>query len=141
MRNTIVVLACFLALASCSKTGGTAPPDGGGEAGAPTGDTAPPDGGGEAGAPAGTTCQQIRMCVFGAPCADDACVQACAAKGSPAAQAAFETLRACTAKMCPTFEVNCACGEQCLAGGSCLQEADACVGPGGVDDICDALCA
>ncbi len=124
MRDAITVLGCFLALASCSKTGGPDRPDGG-----------------EAGASAGMTCQQIRMCVFGAPCADDACVQACAAKGSPAAQAAFETLRACTAKICPTFEVNCACGEQCLAGGSCLQEADACVGPGGVDDICDALCA
>jgi hypothetical protein len=128
MHNTIVVLAGVFALASCSKTGGTAPPDAGSEAGAP----------------AGMTCQQIRMCVFGAPCADDACVQACAARGSPEAQAAFETLRACSAKMCTNYNdnyVNCLCGEQCLAGGSCLQEADACVGPAGNDDICDALCA
>ena len=130
MHNTIVIPAGSLALASCSKTGGTAHPDAAGAAGAP--------------ATTGTTCQQIRMCVFGAPCADDACVQACAARGSLEAQAAFETLRACSAKTCTDYKnnyVNCLCGEQCLAGGSCLQEADACVGPGGVDDICDALCA
>jgi hypothetical protein len=120
----LALFALTLTVAACSKGVAAAP------------------GGGEAGAPAGLTCQQIRMCVFGAPCADDACVQACAARGTPEAQAAFETLRACTAKACPTLgDVNCACGEQCQAGGTCLHEADVCRGAAAVDDICDSLCA
>jgi hypothetical protein len=118
------LLLGLLALPSCSKTSGTAAPDGG-----------------EAGAPAGMTCQQIRMCVFGTPCADDACVQTCAARGSSEAKAAFEALRACTAKACATSDVNCACVEQCQGGGTCLHEADVCVGTATVDDICDSLCA
>ena len=121
MRTMLVAL---LALAACSKTSGTAPPDGGDAGGSP-----------------GMTCQQIRMCVFGAACADDACVKACAARGSAEAQAAFEMLRACTAQSCPSGDVNCACGEQCLAGGSCVQEADVCVGTAAVDNICDSFCA
>lgn len=122
-----LVLAA-LALAACAKS-----------------EAMPPDAGGGAGAPAaGLSCQQIRMCVFGGPCADDACVAACAAKGSPDAQAAFEALRACTARTCMLSGgnyVNCACGEQCQANGSCLHEADVCVNTAPVDDICDSLCA
>jgi hypothetical protein len=95
----------------------------------------------EAGALAGMSCQQIRMCVFGAPCGDDACIDACAAKGSPDAQTAFAALRACTAKTCASADVNCACNEQCQAGGSCLHEADVCLGTTALDDICDSLCA
>jgi len=90
----------------------------------------------------GTTCQEIRMCVLEGPCADEACVQTCAQRGTPEAQAAFEALRACTAKTCPTIsDVNCACGEQCQAGGSCLHEADVCLGTVTVDNVCDSLCA
>jgi hypothetical protein len=126
-----------LAVDACSDSESMHDPDGGGgAAGAPDG-----GGGGAAGAPAGATCQQIRMCVLEAPCADDACVQACAARGSPAAQTAFEALRACTARTCATADVNCACGEQCQAGGGCLHEADVCLGGAAADDICDALCA
>jgi hypothetical protein len=122
---TGALFALGLGVAACSKGGGAAVPDGG-----------------EAGAPAGLNCQQIRMCVFSAPCADDACVQACAARGTADAQAAFEMLRACTAKACQTIgDVNCACGEQCQAGGTCLHEADVCLGTAAVDDICDSLCA
>ena len=86
------------------------------------------------------TCQQIRMCVF--DCSTDACLQSCAAKGSADAQAKFEALRACTAKVCtPVTDVNCACGEQCLPGGSCFAEVDACLGGAMSDLICDsALC-
>jgi hypothetical protein len=86
------------------------------------------------------TCQQIRACVFNASCADDACVAACAAKGSSAAQSAFEALRACTANACAN-DLNCACVEQCQASGNCLREADACLGGLPVDDICDQICA
>jgi hypothetical protein len=99
------------------------------------------DAGDEAGAPTAWTCQQIRMCALGDACADDACVARCAAHGSAPAQATFEQLRACTARSCATGDVNCACGEQCLADGQCLAEADACVGAAASDDICDALCA
>lgn len=87
------------------------------------------------------TCQQIRLCVFTAPCADDACVAACAAKGSSVAQSAFEALRACTANACAANDLNCACSEQCLANGRCLPEADACLGNTSSDDICDQICA
>jgi hypothetical protein len=101
-----------------------------------------PDGGGEAGAPAGSTCQEIRLCVLEAPCADDACVQTCAARGAPAAQAAFEALRACLVQqMCATADVNCACTEQCQAGGGCLHEADVCLGGAAIDGVCDGFCA
>jgi hypothetical protein len=119
LRTAGALAACALALANCSQGGVAAAPDGG-----------------------GLNCQQLRMCVFGAPCADEACVQTCAARGSPEARTAFEALRACTAKACPTLgDVNCACGEQCQADGACLREADACVGTVTVDDICDSLCA
>jgi hypothetical protein len=118
----------ILLLAGCAKSGAPAG-DAGGAAGA------------EGGAPTAWNCQQIRMCALGDACADDACVARCAAHGSPAAQATFEELRACTAKTCATGDINCACGEQCLADGHCLAEADACVGAAASDDICDALCA
>ena len=117
------VIVAALALAACAKSESMAP------------------GSGEAGASSGLTCQQIRMCVFDALCADDSCVATCAAKGTADARAAFEALRACTAKACATGDVNCACGEQCQAGGSCLQEADMCLGTATVDDICDSQCA
>ena len=94
---------------------------------------------GEAGAPPGWTCQQIRMGVF--ECGSDTCVQTCAARGAPAAQTTFELLRACTAKTCATGDVNCACGEQCMPDGTCLHEADTCLGATPIDDICDSLCA
>jgi hypothetical protein len=101
-----------------------------------------PDGGGEAGTSAGTTCQQIRLCVLQGPCADAACIQTCAQRGTPKAQADFETLRACTATACPTIgDVNCACTEQCQANGACLHEADVCLGTATIDDICDNFCA
>jgi hypothetical protein len=119
-RGAALALAAgALALANCSQGVVATAPDGGGQ-----------------------NCQQIRMCVFGSACADDECVQMCAAKGSPEARATFEALRACTAKACPTLgDVNCACGEQCQADGACLHEADACVGTVTVDDVCDELCA
>jgi hypothetical protein len=115
-----------LAFAACSKSEDM-PAEGGG-------------GGGAAGA--GTTCQQIRICILDGQCADETCVQNCAQRGTTTAQAAFETLRACTAKACPAIsDVNCACGEQCQAGGSCLHEADVCLGTATVDDVCDSFCA
>lgn len=123
-----VVAGVLVAVASCSKSESMSAPDGGGAAGA-----------------TGATCQQIRMCVLDGPCADEACVQTCALRGTPDAQTAFEALRACTMKTCPTLSdpnyVNCACGEQCQAGGSCLHEADVCLGTVTIDDICDSLCA
>jgi hypothetical protein len=116
---------CLLALVACSKSAGEPPSDASGA------ETA-----------SGMTCQQIRICVLEGPCQDEACVQSCAQRGTADAQAAFEALRACTAKACPTIsDVNCACGEQCQAGGTCLHEADVCLGTATVDAICDSLCA
>ncbi len=83
------------------------------------------------------TCQSLRLCAF--DCADDACVQACRGKGTPSAQAAFDELEACTAQACAKGDVNCACGEQCLADGSCLAAVDACLG-NVADALCDNLC-
>lgn len=94
-------------------------------------------------APADETCQDIRLCIFDQPCADDACIAACAARGTAAARAAFEMLRACTAKACsPTNSdyLNCACAEQCFGEGACLPLVDACVGPATADMVCDSLC-
>jgi hypothetical protein len=119
MRTAGALAACALALADCSQGAVAVAPDGGGQ-----------------------NCQQIRMCVFGSSCADDGCVQTCAAQGSSEARTTFEALRACTARACPTLgDVNCACGEQCQADGACLHEADACVGTVTVDDVCDLFCA
>ena len=115
-----------LALAACSGQGAPAR-----------------DGAAGASASSGQTCQQIRLCEFDQPCADDACIATCAARGSPAAQVTFEALRACTAKACaatdPNF-VNCACGEQCFGDGTCLAEVDACLAGATADMICDSLC-
>jgi hypothetical protein len=83
------------------------------------------------------TCQSLRLCAF--DCADDACVQTCRAKGTASAQVAFDELEACTTKACAKGDVNCACGEQCLADGSCLTAVDACLGTA-ADPICDNLC-
>jgi hypothetical protein len=130
MSGPRVVAAALgaLTLAACSKSESVSATDGGQL--------------GEVGTTAGATCQQIRMCVLEGPCADAACVQTCAQRGTAAAQAAFEALRACTAKACPTIsDVNCACTEQCQADGSCLHEADVCLGTVTVDDICDNFCA
>jgi hypothetical protein len=86
------------------------------------------------------TCQQIRQCVF--TCSTDECLQSCAAKGSADAQAKFEAVRACTAKACtPVTDVNCACAEQCLDGGTCFDEVTACLEGAPGDLICDSdLC-
>ena len=127
MSGARIVTAALgaLALAACSKS-----------------ESVPATDAGEVGTTTGTTCQEIRMCVLQGPCADAACIQTCAQRGTPAAQAAFEALRACTAKACPTIsDVNCACTEQCQADGLCLHEADVCLGTVMVDDICDNLCA
>jgi hypothetical protein len=100
----------------------------------------PAEGGAGTGGSTVWTCQQVRTCVF--DCSTDTCVQGCAAKGSPDAQAKFEALRACTAKTCsPVTDVNCACGEQCLDGGGCFPEVEACLDGASADLICDsALC-
>jgi hypothetical protein len=125
VRCRLAAVLGALALAACSKSESMSAPDGG-----------------EAGSAAGATCQQIRLCVLEGPCADEGCVQTCEQRGTPDAQMAFEALRACTARACPMIsDVNCACGEQCLAGGSCLHEADVCRGTVAVDDVCDSLCA
>lgn len=113
-----------LALSACSQSDGT------------------PGDGGAAGVPPGATCQQIRLCILQAPCADEGCVEACAARGTPTARTSFEALRACTDAACPTVsDVNCACAAQCLGGGACLHEADDCLGAATVDDVCDGFCA
>jgi hypothetical protein len=118
-------LAAALALAACSKSEGM-----------------PPDAG-EGGAPMSmmSSCQQIRLCVLGTPCADATCVANCAAQGTADGKSAFEALRACTANTCAVGDVNCACGEQCQLGGSCLHEADVCLGTSSSDSICDSVCA
>jgi hypothetical protein len=117
------VLSAGLALAACTGSGDV-----------------PPDAGGVAGTHAGSTCEQIRECVFDTPCADDACVAACAAKGVAAAQTTFEAVRACTAKTCATNDFDCACREQCFGDGLCLTEVDACLAGAMSDLICDSLC-
>jgi hypothetical protein len=124
-RGALSLVAALGALAACSSS-----------------EAMPPADGGEAGATAGLTCQQIRLCVLQGPCPDEACIQTCAARGAPEAEAAFEALRACTVKACPTVsDVNCACTEQCQANGSCLHESDVCLGAATVDDVCDSFCA
>ncbi len=91
-----------------------------------------------AAAPAPDTCLALRLCAF--ECADDACVAACRAKGSAAALAAFDVVQSCTRQACPTVgDVTCACTEQCLADGVCLDAVAACLGAA-PDAICDNLC-
>jgi hypothetical protein len=129
-RVALVWAGLSLALAACSSA--SAVPSDAADAAAP-----------EAAAPTDETCQDIRLCVFDQPCADDACIAACAARGTAAARATFEMLRACTAQACsPTNSdyLNCACAEQCFGEGACLPLVDACVGPATADMVCDSLC-
>jgi hypothetical protein len=128
-RSFVIAALTIVMAASCSSS--ETPPQGEGGAG---------NGGAGTGGPSSWTCQQIRMCVY--DCLSDQCVQACAAKGTADAQATFEALRACTAMACTAVtDVNCACAEQCLDGGSCFAEVEACLAGATADLICDsALC-
>jgi hypothetical protein len=90
-------------------------------------------------APSSATCLAVRLCAF--ECADDACVAACRAKGSATALTAFDALQSCTRAACAAGDVNCACTEQCLADGACLEAVDACLGSTtATDTICDNIC-
>jgi hypothetical protein len=132
-RRAAVIAALACALGGACSGGATQGQTGGAGTGG--------GGAGTGGGPTAWTCQQIRQCVFDT-CSSDACLQTCAAKGSADAQAKFEALRACTAQTCtPVTDVNCACEQQCLDGGGCFAEVDACVGDAPADLICDsALC-
>jgi hypothetical protein len=128
--------------AGCSSSATTPHDAGSGSAGA--GGT---DAGGDATAStdaAASTCQQIRLCAF--MCADDACVAQCAARGSAAAQAAFQNVTTCTQAAVPDgggcgsvsdpSYRNCFCLAQCLESPPCAATLDPCLG--NVDDsICD----
>jgi hypothetical protein len=92
------------------------------------------------GSSAPKTCQEIRLCVAQTPCATEACVQNCAAMGTPAAQTTFEALRVCTARTCGVDDITCSCTEQCLVDGTCLNEVDACLAGAPMDVICDEIC-
>jgi hypothetical protein len=89
------------------------------------------------------TCQQVRLCAF--QCTSDTCISTCAAHGSAAAQAAFQTVNDCTASPemggCaetsdPNYR-NCLCLAQCLEDPPCAATLDPCLG--NIDDtVCDA---
>lgn len=86
------------------------------------------------------TCQGIRGCV--SACANDIeqpCVQNCIAQGSPAAQATYQALAACTARYCPTGDFYCGCEQHCFLDGNCQTETEACVA-GMADSVCDFSC-
>jgi hypothetical protein len=88
------------------------------------------------------TCQGIRNCLVEAGCKTDIeqpCVQNCIARGSPAAQATYQALAACTALYCPTGDSYCGCEQHCFVDGNCLAETEACVA-GGADFVCDTAC-
>jgi hypothetical protein len=135
-RRAAIIAALAWAFGAACTNGGMPAASGGAGMGGTGGGNAAGMGGSTA-----WTCQQIRTCVFDT-CSTDACVQTCAAKGDADAQAKFEALRACTAQACtPVTDVNCACGEQCLDGGGCFAEVDACLDGAPADLICDsALC-
>jgi hypothetical protein len=105
-----------------------------------SGEAAPPDGGAGTGGLTEMNCQQIRLCVAQTPCATEACIDDCVAKGSAAARTTFAALRACTASACAVDDVTCACDEQCLADGACTTETDACLLGLSADVICDNIC-
>ena len=129
MRSVLLV-AVTLALA-CS--GGSGGPDGGGGAGG-------------GGAPSGS-CQAIRLCAL--DCGDEACVTTCVNRGTPAAQAAFQSLYDCTRAAPPSGGgcatpndvdyVNCLCMAQCLQDPPCFDQTIACTA-NITDTICDDLC-
>jgi len=77
-------------------------------------------------------------------CGDEACLNACKARGTPAAQAALQALYDCTTDPargnCPMANgiSDCVCVAQCYDG-ACLAEVDACIN-GATDIICDVNC-
>jgi hypothetical protein len=126
-------------IAACSSGGGSK--DGGGGTGGGGGAT-----GGGGGATTNATCQDIRLCAL--DCADDTCIGMCKARGTAAAQAAFQALDDCTRAALPTgggctvpFDLpNCYCPAQCQQDPPCAALVDACVAPATMDLVCDMRC-
>jgi hypothetical protein len=126
------VLLIALALTLACSGGGSSNPDGG--AGGS---------GGNGGAPSGS-CQAIRLCAL--DCADEACVTTCVNRGTPSAQAAFQTLHDCTKAAQPTGggcatlgDVECLCMAQCIQDPPCFDQTIECTA-NMTDTICDDLC-
>lgn len=85
------------------------------------------------------TCQGIRACLWGCNTGMQECVQTCINKGSPQAQALFQTLATCMAPYCPAGDFTCGCVHQCFDG-NCLAETEACAAGTTPDLVCDELC-
>jgi hypothetical protein len=144
MRGALSAAAAALlfvavSMLACSSGGGSN--DGGGGAGGGGGAT-----GGGGGATTNTSCQDIRLCI--GDCADDACIAMCKARGTAAAQTAFQALDDCLRAAPPTgggctvpYDLpNCLCPAECLQDPPCGPQVDACVAPAPMDLFCDMRC-
>ncbi len=138
-RRLLVALVLPAFLAACSG-GGSRPKDAGAD-GMIADDAADQDGQGGLDLPVGQdTCQGIRACLWGCSTGNQTCIQGCIDKASPAAQALFLPLAACTVQYCPAGDFTCSCDQQCYAEGNCLTETEACVAGAAADLVCEELC-
>jgi len=115
MSKIVALVLCMSGLAACTVT----------TQGAQTGDGGAPavgvDGGGDGGAPtgsAGISCLQVLQCVADCASSDNACPDACAAKGTPEAQAQVSAFATCIQKE--------ACTDAACAEAKCSPSLTAC---------------
>ncbi len=141
MSRTAVFLAAAL-VAACGESsttpsdaspgvdgGGGSGEAGGGGDGSASMDTA-------AGDAAPAACVDVRACVN--DCVDQACTRSCLDRGTPQARDLYEMLLACSARVCPTGDMNCRCENECWYPSECVELRDMCV-DNGPDSFCD-LC-
>jgi hypothetical protein len=84
------------------------------------------------------SCNQIRICA--SDCTNAACVEACAKRGTIAAQALFATYSKCVDPQCSDVgDVPCRCEASCFGGSACETETDDCTG-NETDFVCDNFC-
>jgi hypothetical protein len=86
------------------------------------------------------TCNQIRICA--SECNDQACINACEARGATAGVTAFQALTSCIdVEMCEVgvAGIVCSCEATCFASSPCVDASDECT-QSEEPWVCDNLC-
>jgi hypothetical protein len=112
-------------VAGQSTAGATGTTGAAGAAGTPPDDAPDAAPSPDADLPPDASCLQVRNCV--AACPDEACVQRCETRASPAARALHDQLRACSLGACPApQDETCGCQAECIFPGACADIQDMC---------------
>jgi hypothetical protein len=67
------------------------------------------------------------------------CARLCVDQAAATARTEYQTVSACSRRVCPTGDLNCRCEQECQGGGECLDIVDQCR-QFGEDLFCDELC-